>query len=320
MKVEEIRFEEADRQRIAKLILHARQAAGYWDSSMEISRVEEILSRDFEGLNVKLISIEEDGQIKGSILLKVNDDNTAEINPWFLGGLPIVSPSAKNGNELASTLLTKALQSAMRIGVTRVEALFPHDVHSEQIKTMFKAHDMELIEEIEHLRSPLTELVVSTPDIPIEGNVVRLSDIDRAQLFDCWYKTFTTGEDRSILSRNEKERRVFFEEGFDLTKEWVDKASLAIIAEKTLIAFALIRSTHGRENAHLWQFGVHPEHRRKGLAKGLLKRIFEKLIELGFTTLSLNVDVSNFPAYHLYKSLGLKREWGLVCYAWKERE
>ncbi|NHJ12677.1 MAG: GNAT family N-acetyltransferase [Candidatus Thorarchaeota archaeon] len=317
MRIAENAFNEMNLQRLAKTILQARQDDGYWDASMDVARVKEILSETFDDLNCRVIAAEENGNIRGIVLLKSNKDGTAEINPWFLGGLPLIPKGTKDSNKVASALLERAIQYAKSHGLTRVEAFFAQDAHTQYTKSMFKDQGMSLVEEMEHLRSPLHELAISAADFPFGVSVVKLSKIDRERLFNCWHRTFLTGEDRSVLNRSEEERRGFFEEGFDLSREWTDEASLVFASEDTPIAFALVRPTHGRNNAHLWQFGVHPDHRGRGLAKALLKIVCERLNELEFESMSLNVDVGNTSAYELYRSLGFQRKWGLVCYAWK---
>ena len=48
----------------------------------------------------------------------------------------------------------------------------------------------------------------------------------------------------------------------------------------------------------------------------MLTIIREKLAEQGLESMSLNVDVSNYPAYELYKSVGLQYDRRWVSYAW----
>ena len=56
---------------------------------------------------------------------------------------------------------------------------------------------------------------------------------------------------------------------------------------------------------------VHPQHRRKGIAKHLLSLGLLKLKEIGANMVSLDVSVSNYPALKLYKMFGFQEE-GIV--------
>ena len=51
---------------------------------------------------------------------------------------------------------------------------------------------------------------------------------------------------------------------------------------------------------------VHPNHRKKGIGRALVKKAIEKAKELGLSFLSLEVRVSNIPAQNLYQSLGFE--------------
>ena len=56
--------------------------------------------------------------------------------------------------------------------------------------------------------------------------------------------------------------------------------------------------------AHLTTIGIAPEHRRRGLAKRLLKHVEAALIKREISTLVLEVRVSNTHAQDLYRRCG----------------
>lgn len=57
-------------------------------------------------------------------------------------------------------------------------------------------------------------------------------------------------------------------------------------------------------NARIYSFNVHPEHRRKGIAKLLMDAAFEILKEKGYKKITLEVGVNNQIARNLYQSKG----------------
>ena len=314
MKLVEAPFKEVDLAQVSEMILQARQSTGHWEPSMKQDRVEEIMSRNFESLNVSVISAMEDSNIQGVILLKVNEDRTADINPWFLGGLPLISPKVSEADQLASKLLGQAIESAKTQGVTLIQAIFRQEMHTKSSKKLLEDYKMSIIEELENLHSPLSELRIPDVKIPNEMRVVKLSSFDRESLFNCWYKTFINGEDRTFLSRNEDERRGYFEELFDLSEDYLEDASLVVLSDSTPIAFVFVRPTHGRGNGQVWEIGVHPDYRRRGLAKALLKLVHENLTSMNYETMGMTVDIGNRAAYELYTRLGFKKDRGFVGY------
>ncbi|MGB9791461.1 MAG: ribosomal protein S18-alanine N-acetyltransferase [Thermacetogeniaceae bacterium] len=58
--------------------------------------------------------------------------------------------------------------------------------------------------------------------------------------------------------------------------------------------------------AHVTTIAVHPDFRRRGLGKMLMKTLIAYATERGADTMVLEVRPSNIPAINLYKSLGFR--------------
>ena len=68
------------------------------------------------------------------------------------------------------------------------------------------------------------------------------------------------------------------------------------------------------DEAHVTTFGVHPDHRRRGVGRRLLLRLAEIAIELGSVRMTLEVRVSNVPAQALYRSFGFQVAGRRIAY------
>jgi len=68
------------------------------------------------------------------------------------------------------------------------------------------------------------------------------------------------------------------------------------------------------DEAHITTFGVHPDHRRRGIGRRLLLVLAEVAIELGSARMTLEVRVSNEPAQRLYRSFGFNLTGRRVAY------
>jgi ribosomal-protein-alanine N-acetyltransferase len=68
------------------------------------------------------------------------------------------------------------------------------------------------------------------------------------------------------------------------------------------------------DEAHITTFGVHPDHRRRGVGRRLLLELAEAALQLGSARMTLEVRVSNEPAQALYRSLGFAISGRRVAY------
>jgi ribosomal-protein-alanine N-acetyltransferase len=68
------------------------------------------------------------------------------------------------------------------------------------------------------------------------------------------------------------------------------------------------------DEAHITTFGVHPEHRRRGVGRRLLLELADAALQLGSSRMTLEVRVSNEPAQALYRSFGFAVTGRRVAY------
>lgn len=68
------------------------------------------------------------------------------------------------------------------------------------------------------------------------------------------------------------------------------------------------------DEAHVTTFGVHPDHRRRGIGRLLLLHLAEAAIELGSSRMTLEVRVSNTAAQSLYRSFGFRVSGRRIAY------
>jgi len=73
-------------------------------------------------------------------------------------------------------------------------------------------------------------------------------------------------------------------------------------SEGNLAAFAIMQ--FGDDHAHLNLLAVHPAHRRRGLARGLLRWLEESAVVAGTFIIELELRASNADAFAFYRALG----------------
>lgn len=76
--------------------------------------------------------------------------------------------------------------------------------------------------------------------------------------------------------------------------------SYMVVTESgTMVGFIFIMRAHD-DSGHITTLGIAPEHRRRGLAKRLLDHAEQSLRKKGFSSVALEVRVSNHAAQELY--------------------
>lgn len=81
-------------------------------------------------------------------------------------------------------------------------------------------------------------------------------------------------------------------------------ARLDVIAPDHAQPIAFVCTWHVVDEAHLLRIAVAPEHRRRGLARVLVRAVLARAAELGCTHVDLEVAADNAPALALYHALG----------------
>ncbi len=100
---------------------------------------------------------------------------------------------------------------------------------------------------------------------------------------------------------------------FDELVEDPDKvAVVAVDPGRTVVGFALgeVKPTlplfTTERGGFVWDLVVHPDHRRRGLGRRVMSRMFEEMAGRGAEDVVLHVACANEPAVEFYKSLGLR--------------
>ena len=95
---------------------------------------------------------------------------------------------------------------------------------------------------------------------------------------------------------------------------WIDENkndNFVCILDNKIIAHATFNPSSKRRNGSIYMVNltVHPDHRKKGIAMGLILEACNYYLNHGATLpVSTSVDKTNTPAINLYKKVGFKIE------------
>jgi aminoglycoside 6'-N-acetyltransferase I len=95
--------------------------------------------------------------------------------------------------------------------------------------------------------------------------------------------------------------------------------AVALENERVVGMASGIHYVHPDKPAELWidEVGVAPPHRRRGLAKELLRCLMAHGTALGCREAWVLTETENAPARSLYESLGARREPDPACYSFR---
>lgn len=318
------KWDEADIHELAEIAHTSLQASeASRREGFTIEMMENWLKRlEFDRPPV-IIQALSSGKLIGWLLLFLHDNKRGEINPWALNGHPLIIPGTSH-RQVTDKLLEKAVTFGKQKGLTRIELAFRRPPKNsveiyEKNKRLYESLGFQFASETAIMRVILASLGFKDSRIPAEYSISPLTETDDEKLYKCYYETFRTGQDRFFFDQTDTEKRAYFESIFDKSEPLNSAASLVLTKNDRIIGFTLVRPTHGEGNVHLWMFGIHPAHRRKGLGKALLRHLIWKSQQQGFRTMSLACEPINQPAYKLYSSHGFKEEFRKIEFTWKSK-
>jgi ribosomal protein S18 acetylase RimI-like enzyme len=308
---------------------------GEWDESI-LTEVSQFVydnrigiyrnAEDAEGVKRYLSNIQErfpaeaifivrkSGSICGWCALDRDSETVAELGRWQ----PIIEKSDSEV-EIADLILQGILDYATQNGITLIESQFngvnyDNSDDYERSAKWFKSHGFSLQEDMAYLTMQLGDIDLGLRKIP-EGMVLEpLKTVDEEHLYECYYDSFVTGEDRSFLDINEKQRREKFDKS--LQSDSLNHHLSSVLKDgDRIIGFAFIQSREDEE--HVDRFGILKEYRGRGLAKSHLIHVIDQAKSSGTPIVSIGVDTSNKDAFNLYENVGFELNDRAIIHVWK---
>jgi ribosomal protein S18 acetylase RimI-like enzyme len=269
---------------------------------------------DSDGIKRYLIAMEErypseavfiaylDGDMHAWATLS-RDGPIAELGRWQ----PILKDSDYQ-NQIVDAILTKIIEYAGSNEVSRLEMVFNEiGAANEKDYALYKkwcvGNSIPLLDYIAYMTRNLTDGEIEPRPIPDELEIVPIAEMDKNDLYECYYQSFLTGNDTEFLAIDDDQRRQKFEKMIG-SRTLNNRLSCALMNEKRPIGLAVYLSREDEE--HLDRFCLRQEYRGKGIAKAFLLSTMAKAKSEGIEALTLGVDITNDSAFKLYNSLGFE--------------
>ncbi|NHJ83981.1 MAG: GNAT family N-acetyltransferase, partial [Asgard group archaeon] len=257
------KWTDADQQKIISFTVDEWKKKG---SNLTIEQLQNWFQRlDLEFPPICIQAIKEQ-ELLGWLLLVYHSDSETEINPWLLNGHPICKDGLSNATDISRVLIEKAIENISESNIARLELNFKNNLgYNIDPGNLYSQIGFKLVEQNCHMRYTLTNTITTD----FSNNAFEIIPINQAnfdELFQCFKITFRNAQDRWLNDKTDKEledylKEILIKSPFPLIKY----ASIAIKDDNKIIAFSIVRASHGQANGHLWIMGVLLEYRKQGL-------------------------------------------------------
>jgi len=246
--------------------------------------------------------------------LYVLSESMVYLDPWH----PLVLPGTDH-DELFQRLVKESIAHTRAIGRSRLEVFLmklTDDIRTtyERYRPLYEAAGMKRGNEWSQMVCDLTSSELEEPDLPEGFSLKRIIEVSNEEIWPCYNETFLSSGDGRYLDQTEAQRKESFDDFFNRSKPIEEDASLILYSGDRIIGFMKINiySDGGFVNG----VGIHPDFRRRGLAKLLMTASLVRAARNKMATVILEVDIENERAIALYEQLGFRKRRGSISHVW----
>lgn len=317
MRVSALEWPALDLEEIARLTHTAKEAARGAGQQKTVQSIVKWLREQFAELPRFAVLARSGQELVGWCMLVVQNEAKVEVNPWYLGGHPLVAPG-QDREQVGALLLEAAIEWARAKGFETLELCVPRDLvdsAAHEARTAWYASlGFGVREESVGFLLPLSVAERTEPSAPEGIALLPVTGVDQDALYRCYHGALSAGQSRFFFDQSEAERRAYFDT-FGKTYGLHADTSLALIQGGEIVGFSF--TIPFDQHLHLDWIAIHPSARRRGLGRFLLSLIMARAAGEGFQTMGLSCDAGNAPAIALYRSLGWRLEDAETKYAVK---
>ncbi|MHA2078860.1 MAG: GNAT family N-acetyltransferase [Candidatus Thorarchaeota archaeon] len=314
VKIEILKPDEIDVKEIVQFMMMAQQQL---DEQLRSGNTEEEVKKYIKGatsVSFYYILAREDRKLVGLAGLYVMSESMVYLDPWN----PLVLPG-NNSDELFQRLVKEAIKQTQSLGRTRLEVFLMkltddirHNYH--RVRPLYEAGGMRRGNEWTQMWCDLTSSTLKEPIFPDGFTLKRIVEVDNEEIWPTYNDTFLSSGDNRYLNQTETQRRENFDNFFDKSKPIEEDASLLLYDNDQVVGFMKINiyDIGGFVNG----IGIHPDYRRRGLARKLMTASLVRARENEMENVVLEVDIENRQAIALYEQLGFISKKGSISHIW----
>jgi ribosomal protein S18 acetylase RimI-like enzyme len=306
-------WDDVNPKEIAQFIFEARQQEGRLNEDITVDNYLSAIEWWKERANSAPISAYHENCMVGWLVFFSFVPRISTIGRWQ----PIIQPRPQK-EEIVEQLLKATIIHAKQNNFERLEAELPGitprtESWYEQYKSWYEAQGFYLASEEIRLEHDLTKKPLPKPVLPSGFQLVPLSQFTNNELEPSFFKMFDNSKDRFWLDQTRDQRVDCFNFWFDRKRPFVEEATAILLKGDRIVGLTVVRPV--QEIGMLGPIGILPEYRRRGLGRILMAFSFHGAVKSGYSKIQLEFDVTNEPAFQLYKELGFKQVHRLALFA-----
>jgi GNAT superfamily N-acetyltransferase len=310
-------WSELNLHEVARLT-HAAKEGGRQAADGPVPGIERRLQNLLVDLPRVAVLARSGQRLAGWAMLVVQNPTLVEVNPWWLGGHPLVAP-AYDSQKVGALLLRAAVEWAGSEGFEVVElctatVLTKGSQFRQPVDDWYASLGFRVREESVGFFCRLSSRDSPAPGVPGGTEIRPVTGVDQEELYRCYHETMSAGQSRFFFDQSETERRAYFDT-FGVTYGRHEGTSLVLLRDGRIAAYSF--TIPFGEHLHLDWIGVHPDVRRRGLGRFFVSLLMERAAAAGFKMMGLSCDTENSRAIALYRSLGWQPDDAVVKYAAK---
>jgi ribosomal protein S18 acetylase RimI-like enzyme len=314
VEIEVLKPDDIDVQEIVHFMMEAyQQIDEQLRSGNTVAEIEKFV-KDTTQVPFYYLLAHDGDKLVGLAGLYVMSESMVYLDPWN----PLVLPR-EDSDEIFKRLVEKSIEHTQSIGRDRLEVFLMEltdDIRStyDRVRPLYEEGGMRRGNEWTQMWCDLTDSALEEPKFPEGFTLKRISEVDNEEIWPTYNETFLSSGDNRYLNQTEAQRRENFDNFFDKSKPIEEDASLLLYDEDMVVGFMKINAKDfgGFVNG----IGIHPNYRRKGLAKKLMTASLVRAAENKMENVVLEVDIENKQAIALYEQLGFKSRRGSISHIW----
>ncbi|MHA1481629.1 MAG: GNAT family N-acetyltransferase [Candidatus Thorarchaeota archaeon] len=302
---------------LATITFNSRQAFKLGATSVE--RIENFLITLQERFPAEAIFLAyQKKKIVGWAGLERDGSTSGEIGRWHPYVLPI-----QNQDSIAMQLIESMMNYAQNSGMNRVEIAFGEITEDtlesyETYSKWYSKYNVMKFSEVLYMIWDFKDAHLKQSKLPDGVSIRKVKDVDIEELYQCYYETFSSGQDRDFFDHDESQRREKFDRSFVNADNINEEISSVLLVDDKIAGFASIRSRDNEE--HLDMLGIHSDYRRRGLGKLLILDVMNRVDKREVEIMSIGVDSVNSNAHDLYKKVGFNTVTRIILHSWKKAD